>query len=95
MVINAQFNHPVERVAFSLSPESKANLPEIQEEPLELVVKVLQPHKTYLEVANNLPDIDWLELTNQYSRVLTPRLIETVGILKIRSDSLAYCFPNI
>lgn len=56
--IEAEFSPPIERLAFSIVSDGEADIPGILDEPLEVVVKVLESHNTFLEVANNLPDIE-------------------------------------
>jgi len=55
--VDAQFNPPVEKLAFELRG-SERDLPEIFEEPLEVVVNRLKKYKTYEEMINNFPDIE-------------------------------------
>ena len=53
--VNAKFTPPIENLAFELE-ENEFDLPEIYSEPLEIVIKTLQKHKTYDEIINNFPD---------------------------------------
>lgn len=53
----AEFCPPVEKLAFPILVEGEADLPEIWAEPLNVVVQSLEEAETYLEVANNLPDV--------------------------------------
>lgn len=55
--VDAQFCPPIEKLAFSIRVDGEADLPERYAEPLDVVVQVLQNSETYLDVANNLPDI--------------------------------------
>jgi hypothetical protein len=55
--VEADFCPPVERLAFSTICEGEADLPEIWHEPLEIVVRILEKSKTYMDVADNLPDV--------------------------------------
>lgn len=55
--VDAQFTPPVERLAFPISIEGEADLPEIWWEPLSTVVDALSRNKGYLDVAENLPDV--------------------------------------
>lgn len=55
--VNAQFNPPIEKLAFELE-ENEFDLPKIYEEPLEVVIQTLEKFKTYDEMKNNLPDIE-------------------------------------
>lgn len=61
--VDAQFCPPIEKLAFSTSSQLEADLPEIWAEPLSEVVNTLTRCKTYVEVYNNLPDV---ELINRY-----------------------------
>jgi len=53
--VNAQFNPPIEQLAFELQ-EHEFNLTEIYSEPLKVVVDTLKKHKTYKDMINNFPD---------------------------------------
>ena len=54
--VDAQFDPPNEKLAFELE-EHEFDLPEIYDEPLDIVVQTLKTHKTYEEMINNFPDI--------------------------------------
>ncbi len=56
--VNAQFQPPHERLAFSVVGEKECNFPEIYSEPLPDVIEVLEMYQTYSEVLDNLPDIE-------------------------------------
>ncbi|MHC4170799.1 MAG: transglutaminase-like domain-containing protein, partial [Planctomycetota bacterium] len=56
--VEADFSPPVEKLAFPVLSEGEADLPEIWSEPLEIVVRVLETSKTYLEVVDSLPDVE-------------------------------------
>ena len=56
--VDAQFNPPIEQLAFTLSLKGEADLPEIWADPHPLVVQVLETYKTYDAVYENLPDIE-------------------------------------
>ena len=56
--VNAQFIPPQECLAYPIQIEGEADLPEIWDEPLPVVLKVLKNHTTYQEVWENLPDIE-------------------------------------
>jgi transglutaminase-like putative cysteine protease len=56
--VGARFTPPVETLAFSLSEKGEADFPKIRPSPLPMVVSCLQKHRTYLEVYENLPDVD-------------------------------------
>ena len=59
-IINARFNPPYEQLAFQLDHKLEIDLPEIWYEPLKVVTDVLSSSKTFLEVYENLPDIQIL-----------------------------------
>jgi len=59
--INAQFNPPKEQLAFPILVEGEADLIEIRSEPLPIVIDILNRYDNYIDVANNLPDIDVLK----------------------------------
>ena len=54
--VDAQFDPPNERLAFDIG-ENEFELPENLAEPLEVVVKALQTHKSYDEMVCHFPDI--------------------------------------
>lgn len=54
--VNAQFNPPVEKLAFELGT-NEFDLLEIFEKPLEVVIEALKKNKTYDEMIDNFPDI--------------------------------------
>ena len=57
--IDAQFRPPIEQLAFSANDNKLvAELPEIWPEPLSCVVSLLRRCSDYLDVYNNLPDIE-------------------------------------
>ena len=56
--ISAQFNPPLEQLAFPLSTEGEMDFPEIWPEPLPQVIRVLETQKSYRAVLENLPDIE-------------------------------------
>ena len=55
--VEAEFCPPMEKLAFPIISKGEMDLPEIWPEPLDVVIKVLEKNLTYLDVANNLPDI--------------------------------------
>lgn len=55
--VQAEFCPPVEQLAFSVVVDGEADLPEIWPEPLPVVVQALERGKNYLDVGENLPDI--------------------------------------
>jgi len=64
--VDADFCPPLEKLAFPIMIDGEADLPEIWPEPLAIVVDALQAGKDYLDVAENLPDVDLMnaELMN-------------------------------
>ena len=54
--VDAQFDPPNERLAFVIG-ENEFDLPENLAEPMEVVVKALQTHKSYDEMVCHFPDI--------------------------------------
>lgn len=59
--VDAAFCPPLEQLAFPLVIDGEADLPEIWPEPLANVVEALKAGKDYLDVANNLPDVDLIK----------------------------------
>ena len=55
--VRAEFCPPIRKLAFPIVAAGEADLREIWPEPLPIVVQALEAGQTYLEVANNLPDI--------------------------------------
>ena len=62
--VDAQFNPPIEKLAFEIG-EDEFDLPQIYEEPLDIVVQALEKYKTYEEMINNFPDIELFKLDNK------------------------------
>ncbi len=58
--VQAEFNPPLEQLAFAVHPPFERDLPEVWAEPLPQVVACLQSHSTYAEVLEHLPDIECL-----------------------------------
>lgn len=58
--VSAAFCPPHEQLAFPIAVEGECDLQGIWPEPLDMVVKVLKKFDTYIEVQNNLPDIEIL-----------------------------------
>lgn len=56
--VRTDFTPPVEKLAYSVVCEGEADLPEIWSEPLGAVVRVLETSRTYLDVVENLPDVE-------------------------------------
>lgn len=61
--VNAEFCPPIEKLAFMASAEGEADLPEIWAEPLQPVVRVLELYKNYVDVSDNLPDVQLIGAT--------------------------------
>lgn len=55
--VDAQFSPPIEKLAFALG-ENEFDLPEIYDQPLEVVVEALKKHTCYADMINNFPDIE-------------------------------------
>ena len=60
--VEADFSPPVEKLAFPVLSEGEADLPEIWSESLDVVIRVLETSRTYLDVADNLPDVELLRV---------------------------------
>lgn len=58
--VDARFCPPLEKLAFQIISEGEIALPEIWNEPLPIVIHELKTRSTYLEIVNNLPDIEVL-----------------------------------
>ena len=56
--VAAEFDPPVERLAFEIKGPAERDMPEILPEPLPVVVRALTIHSTVEEVYLNLPDIE-------------------------------------
>jgi transglutaminase-like putative cysteine protease len=55
--VDAQFDPPVERLAFAIVAPGEADLPSLYLEPIPPIVKVLTENADYDQVCRNLPDI--------------------------------------
>jgi hypothetical protein len=55
--VNAPFDPPIERLAFSLTAAGEADLPEIWAEPLPIVVNALRRYQNATELAKARPDV--------------------------------------
>jgi transglutaminase-like putative cysteine protease len=55
--VDAQFDPPVERLAFPVAGPGEADLPVVYAEPIPVVVKTLIENTTYDQVYRNLPDV--------------------------------------
>jgi len=56
--VESLFTPPTERLAFAITVEGEADLPEIWSEPLPQVTRVLTSSANFQEVAENLPDVE-------------------------------------
>ncbi len=56
--VSAEFCPPVEKLAFPIVTKGEADLPEIWADPLSSVVHTLTYYMNYVEVDENLPDIE-------------------------------------
>lgn len=62
--VSAAFTPPIEQLAFPIVTKGEADLPEIWAEPLAVVVQALENGRDYLEVSENLPDIQLITKVN-------------------------------
>jgi len=69
--VDAQFTPPIERLAFTTTDKLEADLPEIWPAPLPCVTTVLNECCSYLEVNENLPDIEILGTLNPSGSVVS------------------------
>ena len=56
--INAEFCPPIEKLAFPLVVAGETDLAEVYAEPLDVIIKTLESYDSYIDVQNNLPDIE-------------------------------------
>jgi hypothetical protein len=56
--INAQFEPPIEKLAFPIKEKGEADFPEIWPVPLPQIIDVLTKHSTFEQVVRNLPDVE-------------------------------------
>jgi len=56
--VDAQFCPPKEALAFMVKTEGEMVFPEIWPEPLSIITNALETNSTWLQVLENLPDID-------------------------------------
>ncbi len=54
--VDAQFDPPIQKLAFTTDVDGERDLPGIYVRPLEHVVTALKRHRTWDEMAKNLPD---------------------------------------
>jgi len=59
--VDAAFCPPLEKLAFPIIIDGEADLSEIWPEPLTIVIEALKAGKDYLDVAQNLPDVDLIK----------------------------------
>jgi hypothetical protein len=55
--VDAQFEPPIERLAFHLNAPGEADLPEVWVEPLPLIVQTLRKFRTATALSEALPDV--------------------------------------
>ena len=55
--VNTDFCPPIEKLAYPIITKGEADLPEIWSQPLAIIIEALECNNNYLDVANNLPDI--------------------------------------
>ncbi len=58
--VQADFEPPNEKLAFSIADPGEADLPEIWAEPINTVVQILRDSMTIEDVYRNLPDVELL-----------------------------------
>lgn len=56
--VAAEFCPPQEKLAFPIISKGEADIPGFWSEPLPQIVDILERAETYLDVANNLPDLE-------------------------------------
>ncbi len=59
--VETDFCPPREKLAFPIVTDGECDLSGIWPEPIPVVVEVLEKHKTYSEVSENLPDIELIK----------------------------------
>ncbi len=57
--INAQFTPPQEQLAFKLIIQGEEDFTSLYNKPLPVVINALTQYKTFIEVAKNLPDLQY------------------------------------
>jgi len=62
--VSAAFTPPIEQLAYPIVTKGEADLPEIWTEPLAVVVQALENGRDYLDVSENLPDIQLITKLN-------------------------------
>ena len=55
--INAQFEPPIEQLAFSINLKGEIDFPKILPDPLPIIIESLNKYKTKDDLWNNLPDL--------------------------------------
>jgi ribosomal protein S18 acetylase RimI-like enzyme len=77
--VNAQFTPPFEKLAFELC-ENEFDLPDIYENPLDIVVEKLMKNKTYNEIINDFPDVLFLvvDYDKKYLKQIVELFINTI-----------------
>lgn len=59
--VDVQFTPPVEHLAWPITIEGEADLPEIWPDPLSIVVDALRKYKTYDLLRQNMPDVPLID----------------------------------
>jgi len=62
--VSAAFTPPIEQLAYPIVTKGEVDLPEIWAEPLVVVVQALESGRDYLDVSENLPDIQLITKLN-------------------------------
>lgn len=66
--VDSRFTPPVEQLAFPICTPGEIDLPEIWPTPLPLITHVLATSSTFMEVAENLPDLQIIDQTPTATR---------------------------
>jgi transglutaminase-like putative cysteine protease len=56
--VNAQFNPPYEKLAYPIRFNGEKDFPKIYDKPLDIVINSLKKYNNYVDMSNNLPDIE-------------------------------------
>jgi len=59
--VNAQFTPPKEALAFPITEANEADFKEIWHSPLPVIIETLEKYTSYIDVQENLPDIEILK----------------------------------
>lgn len=56
--VNAQFSPPNEKLAFPIRFKGEKDFVEVYDKPLDIVENTLKKYNNYVDISNNLPDIE-------------------------------------